>query len=101
MKVYLDDVRPAPPGWIRTYTAKSTIVLLETGEVDEVSLDHDLGARATGYDVLLWLEEKVLTDTEYYPPKVYVHTANTSAEIKMKQAAKKINAARIQRTYTS
>ena len=42
MKVYLDDVRQAPEGWVRTYTVAETIELLKTGEVVELSLDHDL-----------------------------------------------------------
>ena len=42
MKVYLDDVRQAPEGWVRTYTVAETIELLKTGEVVELSLDHEI-----------------------------------------------------------
>jgi hypothetical protein len=33
--------------------------------VQELSLDHDLGddARGTGYDVILWIEEAVVSGT--------------------------------------
>ena len=50
-----------------------TIALLEHGDVDELSLDHDLGLvdesgrELTGYDVLLWIEAKVVSD-ELIPP---------------------------------
>jgi len=43
VKVFLDDVREAPAGWIRCRTPDEVIVLLETGDVEELSLDHDLG----------------------------------------------------------
>jgi hypothetical protein len=64
VRVYLDDVREAPDGWVRTYTGAQTVELLKTGEVTELSLDHDLGSDAdgkelTGYAVLVWLEAEV------------------------------------------
>jgi|688.fasta_scaffold104579_1 hypothetical protein len=61
MKVYLDDERTTPEGWTRVYWPSEAIELLQTGQVTELSLDHDLGndARGTGYDVVLWVEEQV------------------------------------------
>ena len=55
MKVYLDDTRPAPPGWILVRWPEEAIALLEAGEVTDLSLDHNLGDDecGTGYDVLL------------------------------------------------
>lgn len=84
MKVYLDDERPAPSGWILVSWPDEAIKLLETGEVEEISLDHDLGddERGTGYDVVLWIEEAVMT-REFRPPKIHVHSANLSARQKM------------------
>jgi len=60
------------------------IALLETGAVKEISLDHDLGddARGTGYDVILWIEEAVAL-RGFKPPKIGVHSANSSARLKM------------------
>ncbi|KZN68262.1 hypothetical protein N473_07500 [Pseudoalteromonas luteoviolacea CPMOR-1] len=43
MKVYLDDERQTPKGWKRVYWPLEAIELLESGEVSEISLDHDLG----------------------------------------------------------
>jgi len=39
------------------YWPAEAIALLETGQVRELSLDHDLGddTRGTGYDVVLWV----------------------------------------------
>lgn len=84
MKVFLDDERTAPDGWVRVYWPNEAIALLETGGVSEISLDHDLGddARGTGYDVVLWIEEAVTT-RGFMPPKIAVHSANTSARQKM------------------
>lgn len=63
------------------------IALLATGQVTELSLDHDLGddARGTGYTVLLWLEEQVALHG-MSPPRIQVHSANTSARQKMEAA---------------
>jgi hypothetical protein len=43
MKVFLDDGRPTPAGWMRAYWPDEVIALLKTGRVEELSLDHDLG----------------------------------------------------------
>lgn len=87
MRVYLDDERPTPTGWVRTYWPDEVIRLLQTGQVSELSLDHDLGddARGTGYTVLLWLEEQVALNA-FIPPILHVHSANSSARQKMLSA---------------
>ncbi len=87
MKVYLDDERETPDGWVRVYWPDEAIELLKAGGVTEISLDHDLGddERGTGYDVLLWLEEQVVVHG-FRPPKMGVHSANSSAREKMEAA---------------
>lgn len=84
MKIYLDDERQTPDGWIRVYWPDEAIKLLETGKVVEISLDHDLGddERGTGYDVVLWIERAVIVDG-FCPPIIKVHSANSSARDKM------------------
>jgi len=59
MRVFLDDERTTPEGWVRVYWPDEAIALLESGAVEELSLDHDLGddERGTGYDVVLWIEK--------------------------------------------
>lgn len=85
MKIYLDDCRPTPQGWVRCYWPDEVIALLQTGEVTDLSLDHDLGddERGTGYDVILWIEEAVALEG-FIPPLINVHSANTAAVTKMK-----------------
>ena len=84
MRVYLDDERNTPAGWVRVYWPDEAIALLEAGLVSEISLDHDLGddARGTGYDVVLWIEEAVAL-RGFVPPRMHVHSANSSAREKM------------------
>jgi len=84
MKIYLDDEREAPEGWLRVRWPEEVIDLLRGGNVTEVSLDHDLGddGHGTGYDVVLWIEEAVATKG-FRPPKITVHSANSSARLKM------------------
>lgn len=43
MRLWLDDVRPAPDGWVWVKTARDAIALLAAVGVAEISLDHDLG----------------------------------------------------------
>ena len=111
IKVYLDDERSAPDGWVHVKTPAQTIALLETGEVSHLSLDHDLGDDeniGTGYDVVLWMEEQVfLSDRKNYynalgtpeqvprtrftpPENITVHSANVSARGKMEAGIKNI-----------
>ena len=91
MKVYLDDVRETPPGWVRAYWPQEVIELLKTGEVTEVSLDADLGDDdiGTGYDVILWIEEAVFIGG-FQPPTIKVHSANVSARVKMEAGIQSI-----------
>ena len=92
MKVYLDDERITPDGWTRTYWPEDTIALLKTGEVTHLSLDHDLGddKHGTGYDVVLWIEEAVVTTGFIPPQEMRVHSANSSARQKMEAGIQSI-----------
>ena len=101
MKVYLDDERPTPPGWVRCYWPDEVIKLLRTGKVKVLSLDHDLGndRRGTGMDVLNWLENAVADPTHpdvgrttsLKPPKILIHSDNASAVPVMKRLAHRIH----------
>ena len=93
MKVYLDDERATPDGWTRVYWPSEAIELLKSGQVIEISLDHDLGddERGTGYDVVLWIEEQVALHG-FTPPQISVHSANVSARAKMEAGIRAISA---------
>ena len=86
MKVFLDDERMAPKGWITVTSAEDCIALLKLGKVTHLSLDHDLGNPddgSTGYTVLTWLEEQVFLEKMVPPSVLEVHSANISAVPKM------------------
>ena len=91
IKVYLDDERPTPEGWIGARWPSEVIKLLETDNVTHLSLDHDLGGwkyekEPTGMDVLTWLEEKVGTgEWTKEIPVITLHTANPVARQRMRQ----------------
>jgi hypothetical protein len=87
LKVFLDDARVTPEGWVRAFWPEEVIELLKGGEVTELSLDHDLGddEHGTGYTVLLWLEEQVAVHG-MTPPAIRVHSANSSARLRMEAA---------------
>jgi len=93
MKVFLDDERKTPDGWTRVYWPSEAIELLKSGQVTEISLDHDLGddERGTGYDVVLWIEEQVAL-YGFVPPQISVHSANVSAREKMEAGIRTIMA---------
>jgi hypothetical protein len=98
LKVFLDDERDAPEGWVFVNTPDSVIALLEAGMVSHLSLDHDLGddeGIGTGYDVVLWLEEQVFNGEKFENLEtITVHSANASARIKMEQGIESIEVMR-------
>ena len=83
MKVWLDDIRPAPRGWRRARRPDEVIRFLKTGKVTELSLDHDLGGDDDGYRVVTWIEEQVVRHGLTPPWPIKVHSANTSAVPRM------------------
>ena len=85
MKIFLDDVREAPRGWVRTKTPDETIILLNRGDVTEISLDHDLGddVDGDGYDVLLWMENEMQVNGDFVMPGISLHTMNPVARERM------------------
>lgn len=91
MKIWLDDERPAPPGWMHVKKASEAFhILRNEPDVDEISLDHDLGddEDGTGYSVLVALERWAAAGwlDEYIPEKITVHSANSVGRRKMQAA---------------
>lgn len=77
IKLWLDDIRPAPEGYIRVYTTPDMIALLKSEEVEEISLDNDLGLlEPVGRKVLDWIEEEVVGNN-YIPPLIHIHSMNS------------------------
>jgi hypothetical protein len=97
MKLYLDDERPTPAGWIGCRWPEDVINLIKQGGVEEISLDNDLDEDSgyvhprVGYDVILWLENEVVTNPNFKMPKVRLHTQNPVALQKMKAGLRYIH----------
>lgn len=104
MKLWHDDVREAPSGWLwarRNQDAK--YILLNYWPISEISLDHDLGyhdvvlpedpdelaevlmlkgrSQETGLDLVEWMIEE-----SRVPPKVTIHSWNPPGAEQMLRA---------------
>jgi hypothetical protein len=100
LRVWLDDSRPAPPGWLRVTTVRNARRLVEAGLVLEISLDYDLGwceacigrgehlkssgrrhceHTPTGYDLVAWMAESGRWPSA--PPTV--HSGNVDGGARM------------------
>lgn len=75
MFIFLDDLRPCPPGAVLCRTAQEAMAHIDTGQVTRISLDHDLGTELTGYDVAKHIELLVAED-RIPCPAWSVHSAN-------------------------
>jgi len=85
MRVWLDDLRPAPDGWVWAQTAVEAYTFLIAGNVTEISLDHDLGDGPTGYNVACYIERGAV---EGWLPRLvwYIHSLNMVGVANMRTA---------------
>jgi len=90
MKVWLDDERSAPAGWVHVKTPWEAIELVKTGQVEEISLDNDLGFENyvppnEGHHVAEFIERgAVLGELKFI--RCRIHTQNVAAKDRMKAA---------------
>ena len=76
MKLWLDDIRPAPSGWLHAHSVNEAIAAMQAHAVTHVSLDHDLGDYSgddgEGTRLVLWMAEH-----DRWPSTgIRVHSAN-------------------------
>jgi len=99
LRIWLDDTRPIPEGYTHSCRWPSEVIALlqkaeQDGDIVEcVSLDHDLGdigatKERTGYDVIAWIEEQVITRGFIPPRTCLIHTDNPVARDRMMSARK-------------
>jgi hypothetical protein len=91
--LWVDDIRPAPPGYnIHVKTAAEAIKILSSGNVTEISLDHDLGPpeAGDGSQIANWIEAQAYSGSI---PKLiwHIHSANPVGSQKMNAALVKAN----------
>lgn len=70
MKLYIDDIRNPPAGWVVARSSRAAIHWLRDIDFDTISFDHDLGGDDTTRPVVIWLIEN------NKHPTCFVHTAN-------------------------
>jgi hypothetical protein len=81
VKVWLDDVRPAPEGWVHAKTCGEAEFLLRFEDVTHLSLDHDLGGSGPDAIVLVnWMAENNVWPTEW----IGIHSMNPVGRDNMK-----------------
>jgi hypothetical protein len=79
VRIYLDDVRKTPYGWVRCYNTHELIKLFREheSEVEIISLDHDLGEGLDeGIYFLNWLEEQLYMGSVQHLPEIRIHSDN-------------------------
>lgn len=88
MKIWLDDIRVAPVGFIHAHSVYEAITMiveceLKGEEVEVLDLDHDLGdyydQGGDAIKLLDWLAER----ETYYPVKI--HTSNPVGKANMQR----------------
>ncbi len=93
MKLFVDDVRPAPKGWTLAKDYWQAISMLEDnwGELEELSLDHDISSfdpldqkEYTGQDIVNWMERKCFGE-EIPRFSVTIHSQNQAGAERMAQ----------------
>lgn len=91
MKLWIDDLRPAPTGWRQAWSTEEAISDLENygDEIEVISLDHDAGGQVNyGGDfinVLKWLEFEVHVHHRPAVPAIHIHTGNPVGAANMRR----------------
>lgn len=79
--VYLDDWRQCPKGFVLAKNMEECLTLLESYEVDILSLDHDLGwHEPTGTELVAEIISR-----KCYAKRIYLHTSSTEGRMRMHQ----------------
>ncbi len=74
MKLWVDDVRPAPDEtWTVARNSREAVAYLVRNTVEVMSRDHDRGGEDTSRIIVLWL---CYERTNRWPREVRVHSAN-------------------------
>lgn len=85
MKLYLDDIRDIPKGFVGCRTAEKAMFMLDKGTTTFISFDHDLGTDITGYDVACYIE-KLVRFSIISMPDWQIHSANLVGAKRIEQA---------------
>lgn len=79
INVYLDDMRPCPPGFVAARSAEECLTLLAEFEVNLLSLDFELGyGQPNGLSVV-----HGLIVSGKYPREIFVHSSSLAGRAQM------------------
>ena len=91
-RLFCDDIRPAPDGWHLARTVTEAVRVLSGGDVEEVSLDHDIS-----HDIRLGSVHRPFPCEETFEPvaryiaatqcpdlKITIHTANPAGAMRLR-----------------
>ena len=79
MKIWLDDVRPAPNGFVWAHSVNEAIAVIESAEnngeeIELIDCDHDLGYYYSDGGDGIKLVDWLCSRKSFYP--IVLHTAN-------------------------
>ena len=75
MKLFVDDARPVPAGWVLARTVQEAIRFLREGPVEEVSLDYMIGDSCQDtFAEVAWFITGL--PPEKRPRVAYIHTGS-------------------------
>mgnify|MGYP007002639964 FL=1 len=76
MKIWLDDLRKAPCGYVWCHSVNETILFIEKNksDIELIDLDHDLGDFAKDGGDAIYLMDYLIEKKLFY--KLNFHTAN-------------------------
>lgn len=96
MKLWIDDCRPAPPGyiWIKSTNEALRFIVNHINEIEEIALDHDAGDYVDyGGDYINILNElerlSCKSPLAFVGYKFSIHTANPVGAANMRRIIQK------------
>lgn len=92
IKIWVDDIRKVPEGYIGTKSVDETIELIEKiekegGEIELLDLDHDLGDYAKFGGDAIKILDYLAEHEKFYP--IVIHTANPVGRANMERVVKR------------
>jgi hypothetical protein len=97
MKLWVDDVRPAPKGyiWVKSTNVATEIVLLSYNNLEVIDLDHDAGEFVhDGGDyikILDFIEKAFNAQGKQFKVPIHIHSMNPVGVENMRAIIKRNN----------
>ena len=92
IKLWIDDVRPAPKGYVRAQSVNEAIAIIEAAEscetiIEIIDIDHDAGDFAEyGGDYIKLLDWLEITGRNY---PIRIHSMNPTGRINMERICRR------------